>query len=88
MAVNELLTNAVLHGGGSSRLRLWLSADELVCAVDDSGDGIDDPLVGFTAPPIGSPGGYGTWLARRLFDRTEFLRSPTGGLSVLASTTS
>lgn len=86
LAVNELLTNAVLHGGGSARLRLWVGADELVCAVEDSGSGIDDPLVGYTAPPVGSVGGYGTWLARRLFERTEFSSSPTGGLAVLAST--
>ncbi len=83
LAVNELLTNAVTHGGGAARLRVWTSGADLTCVVDDAGGGVDDPLIGYAGPPPGSPRGYGMWLARRLFDRSEFLRSPTGGLSVL-----
>lgn len=81
VAVNEVLTNALVHGGGSARVRLWCRESEgLTCVVDDDGAGIDDPLVGYARP---SPGGYGAWLARRLFDRTEFISSPTGGLTVI-----
>jgi anti-sigma regulatory factor (Ser/Thr protein kinase) len=83
LAVNEVLTNAVTHGGGAARLRVWSSAPDLTCVVDDAGRGIDDPLIGYAGPSPGSPRGYGTWLARRLFHRSEFLRSPAGGLSVL-----
>jgi anti-sigma regulatory factor (Ser/Thr protein kinase) len=86
LAVSEVLTNALVHGGGAARLRVWSTEDEVTCVVDDSGDGIDDPLVGYTAPRPGSPRGYGTWLARRLFERSDFRRPPTGGLSVMLST--
>jgi anti-sigma regulatory factor (Ser/Thr protein kinase) len=85
LAVNELLTNAVTHGGGAARLRVWTSGADLTCVVDDAGSGVDDPLIGYAGPTPGSPRGYGTWLARRLFDRSEFLRSPSGGLSVLVA---
>jgi anti-sigma regulatory factor (Ser/Thr protein kinase) len=83
LAVNELLTNAVTHGGGAARLRAWSSGPDLTCIVDDAGSGVDDPLIGYAGPPPGSARGYGAWLARRLFDRSEFLRSPAGGLTVL-----
>jgi anti-sigma regulatory factor (Ser/Thr protein kinase) len=83
LAVNEVLTNSFLHGGGTARLRAWSSGDELTCVVDDEGTGIDDVLLGYAAPPPASTGGYGVWLARRLFDRSELLRSSSGGLSVL-----
>jgi anti-sigma regulatory factor (Ser/Thr protein kinase) len=85
LAVNELLTNAVTHGGGAARLRVWTSGADLTCVVEDAGSGVDDPLIGYAGPPPGSLRGYGAWLARRLFDHSEFLRSPTGGLSVLVA---
>lgn len=88
LGVNELLTNAVTHGGGAARLRVWSSGTDLTCAVDDAGSGVDDPLIGYAGPPSGSSRGYGTWLARRLFDRSEFLSSPTGGLTVLLASRS
>jgi anti-sigma regulatory factor (Ser/Thr protein kinase) len=83
LAVSEVLANAVTHGGGAARLRVWSSGADLTCVVDDAGSGVDDPLIGYAGPPTGSPRGYGTWLARRLFDRSEFLQSPSGGLTVL-----
>jgi anti-sigma regulatory factor (Ser/Thr protein kinase) len=85
LAANEVLTNALVHGGGIARLRVWVTDGELTCVIDDSGGGIDDPLIGFTGPEFGSSRGYGTWIARRLFDRSEFRRSPTGGLTVILS---
>jgi anti-sigma regulatory factor (Ser/Thr protein kinase) len=86
LAVNEVLTNAVLHGGGTGRMRVWATPDQLTCAVDDAGSGIQDLLLGYSAPPPGSRGGYGLWLARSMFDRSEFLVSPNGGVTVLLAT--
>ncbi|GAA2149300.1 ATP-binding protein [Glycomyces algeriensis] len=45
IAVTELVTNSVLHGGGSGLLRIWTEHDQLVCEVSDAGH-ISDPLLG------------------------------------------
>ena len=42
LAVNELITNAVRHGGGQGWLRLWERNGELVCEVADHGPGISE----------------------------------------------
>lgn len=87
VAVNEVLTNAMLHGGGAARLRVWTQPPGgVTCVVDDDGPGSDDVLLGFRPPRPGRAGGYGLWLARRLFERSEIARSPGGGLRVLLST--
>jgi anti-sigma regulatory factor (Ser/Thr protein kinase) len=86
LGFSELLANAMVHGGGAARVRMWTTIDELVCVVDDDGPGCDDVLIGFTRPPAGAVGGYGTWLARRLFDRVAFARSATHGLTVITTT--
>lgn len=83
VAVSEVLTNAVLHGGGGAWLRIWGRDDALICAVDDDGPGSDDPLLGHVPPPPRATSGYGLWLTRQLFDRAELARSPRGGLLVL-----
>ncbi len=79
VALNEVVTNAILHGGGDARLRLWwLGGAGLVAAVTDSGPGIDDPLVGFLPPHPAALGGRGMWMARQLFDRVELDDGPDG----------
>ncbi|GAB3969808.1 hypothetical protein GCM10027615_24820 [Plantactinospora veratri] len=40
LAVNELMTNAVRHGGGQGWLRLWRTGEILYCLVSDTGAGI------------------------------------------------
>src|SRR4029077_17915103 len=37
LAVDELATNSVCHGGGSGRLEIWRERDRLVCEVSDGG---------------------------------------------------
>ncbi|MCW3814883.1 ATP-binding protein [Micromonospora sp. DR5-3] len=69
LAINELITNAVRHGGGQGWLRLWCQAGELVCEVADHGQGISAQRLGDRnrpAPDIA--GGWGLWLARELSD--------------------
>ncbi|MGW0431329.1 ATP-binding protein [Micromonospora sp. NPDC003197] len=69
LAVNELITNAVRHGGGRGWLRLWREDSTVRCEVTDSGEGIDtDQLGQRTRPAPDTAGGRGLWLARQLSD--------------------
>jgi anti-sigma regulatory factor (Ser/Thr protein kinase) len=65
LAVHELAANAVRHGAGQGRLRLWVTAGGIRCEVTDAGtpaagaDGGDGPGPGFPGadgPGPGSPG--------------------------------
>lgn len=66
LAVYELLTNAVRHGGGTGSLRLWRDGDALVCEVRDTGEGFAGP--GAPRPSMSTPGGLGIRIAGQLTD--------------------
>jgi serine/threonine-protein kinase RsbW len=70
-AVNEIASNAIVHGRPPARLRIWLADGELTYEVSDAGDGIKDPRVGQVRPPPGAIGGRGIWLSRQICDRVE-----------------
>ena len=70
MAVNEVATNSVCHGGGGGLLRIWREPDRVVCEVSDGGL-IDRPLAGRVRPGIAQPGGRGLWLANQLCDLVQ-----------------
>jgi anti-sigma regulatory factor (Ser/Thr protein kinase) len=66
VAVNEIVTNAVRHGGGRGRLRLWRDGQRLHCQVTDSGPGMADPKRAMAERPAPETvGGWGLWLARQ-----------------------
>ncbi|MFD0972318.1 ATP-binding protein [Plantactinospora endophytica] len=71
-AVNEAMTNAVRHGGGTGELRLWRH-QHLVCEIRDRGDGFADPLptIPTSRPRPSANGGMGLWLAQELADSFE-----------------
>lgn len=72
LAINELTTNAVRHGGGRGSLRMWRQARNLVCEVSDHGDGLSSRLlVDHRRPAPDSVGGWGLWLARELSDTMD-----------------
>ena len=80
LAVDETTSNAIRHGAPPVGLRLWTSADRLVCAVTDAGAGPDDPFAGY-GPAHGddlSRGGMGVWLARQLCDHVDIGSGPDG----------
>ncbi|WP_100501646.1 sensor histidine kinase [Geodermatophilus chilensis] len=80
LAVDETTSNAVRHGGPPVGLRLWTSADRVVCSVTDHGPGLDDPFAGY-GPAHGedlSRGGMGVWLARQLCDHVDISSGPDG----------
>ncbi|MFD2767339.1 ATP-binding protein [Micromonospora eburnea] len=82
LAVNELITNAVRHGGGRGWLRLWHRAGELVCEVADHGRGISaHQLSDRNRPAPDTAGGWGLWLARELSD-TMVVDTGDGGTTV------
>jgi anti-sigma regulatory factor (Ser/Thr protein kinase) len=80
LAIDEMSSNAVRHGGPPVRLRLWASADRVVCRISDRGAGMDDPFAGY-GPAHGtdlSRGGMGLWLARQLCDNVDVIDAGTG----------
>jgi anti-sigma regulatory factor (Ser/Thr protein kinase) len=77
LAVNELATNSVRHGGGTGTLRMWTEPDVLVCEIHDAGD-IADPQEGCTPPTPDQPSGRGLWVVRQLVDLTRISSLPTG----------
>lgn len=79
IAVHELVTNAVRHGGGRGCLRLRRDGENLVCDVTDYGSGFADgvPAVG-GVPPADAPGGRGILLARHLTDTLLISDGPDG----------
>lgn len=85
VAVNELLTNAVRHGGGRGRVTLWCADDSVVCEVSDTGTGLPDTTPERPVRPVATqPGGWGLWLAEELTD-TFALITGNGGTTVRIS---
>ena len=80
MAVNELATNSVRHGGGEGTVRVWSEPGELICEVRDRGT-IEDPLAGRRRPSGEHSSGYGLWLANGLCDLVQVRTGP--GLNIV-----
>ncbi|MEV1285692.1 ATP-binding protein [Micromonospora sp. NPDC049679] len=79
LAVNELITNAVRHGGGQGWLRLWREADSVVCEVSDTGHGMGvERLTNRERPAANTAGGWGLWLAGQVTDSMVMESGPAG----------
>jgi anti-sigma regulatory factor (Ser/Thr protein kinase) len=80
VAVNEVITNAMLHGAEPIRLRVWVDGASLILEVADEGPGLHDPFAGLTAPrpEDGPEGGMGLWLATQLCDGLDILPRAAG----------
>jgi len=85
VAVNELMTNAVRHGGGIGRVTVWRAGDSVVCEISDRGAGLTRPAVSPDRPAVDVPGGWGLWLARELTDAMQ-VETGTEGTTVRIST--
>jgi anti-sigma regulatory factor (Ser/Thr protein kinase) len=59
IAVTELLTNSICHGGGTGLLRIWTEKDQLACDISDAGH-LTDPLAG--RRPVDQDRAYGRGL--------------------------
>src|SRR6266540_1683181 len=72
VAVNEIMTNAIHHGGGAGRLVLWRDDHEVHCEIVDGGPGIAAGTIdGHLPPPPDTLSGRGLWLARQICDRVN-----------------
>jgi anti-sigma regulatory factor (Ser/Thr protein kinase) len=79
LAVNEVITNVALHGGGDGRLVLRLSGGSVVCVVADSGPGVPESFRSVPAVPAAfDVGGRGVWLAYQLCDEVSMDTSSIG----------
>jgi anti-sigma regulatory factor (Ser/Thr protein kinase) len=84
IAIHELAANAVRHGAGAGRLRIWTTREELHCQVEDHGPASS------AGNPAREPGsrnladrwprdrGHGLWVVRQLTDHMT-LRSGLDG---------
>jgi anti-sigma regulatory factor (Ser/Thr protein kinase) len=79
LAVNEVVTNSVVHGGGRGALSLWRDGSSLVCEVRDGGH-IDWALVGRVAPATDSESGRGLWMVNQLCDLVQIRSFPEGNV--------
>jgi anti-sigma regulatory factor (Ser/Thr protein kinase) len=79
LAVNEVITNAVLHAGGHGRATLRLIGGWAWCTVSDSGPGLPAKYLTMPATPEAfEVGGRGVWLAHRLCDEVTVATGPIG----------
>lgn len=77
LAVTELTSNSVRHGGGGGTLQMWREDDALLVEVRDAGH-IEQPLAGRTRPGLQEPAGRGLWLVNHLCDLVQIRSAPSG----------
>ena len=79
LAASEVAANTLRHAGGTGTLRVWATAEEVICQLADPGR-IEDPLAG-RRRPASDVNGLGLWVVNQLCDLVE-LRSGAGGTTV------
>jgi len=85
-AAHELAANAVVHGAGHGRLRLWAADGFLFCQVSDGGRDAtaDQPAPpalrgdGDGAGPWPVRHGHGLWLVGQVADHVDITPGPAG----------
>jgi anti-sigma regulatory factor (Ser/Thr protein kinase) len=77
LAIDEVATNSIRHGGGKGVLRIWIEDDAVFCDVRDAGQ-VDDPLVGRRRPSPEQIGGRGMWLVNQLCELVQIRSSRAG----------
>jgi anti-sigma regulatory factor (Ser/Thr protein kinase) len=78
IAADEVLANALHHGGEKLSVQVGRVGGRFVCEISDDGPGIKDPLAGFLPPRPGHTDGAGLWVARQLTRRLELVPSQRG----------
>src|SRR5580692_7195599 len=82
LAVHELVANAIAHGAGHGRLRMWDLVGALSCEIADGGPpGTTDSAE--TANPWSAADGHGLWLVRQVADHLDLRSGPRGTRAVI-----
>jgi anti-sigma regulatory factor (Ser/Thr protein kinase) len=83
LAVHELMANAIRHGAGKGRLRVWQANGALYCRIDDEGG---PGLAGQGTSPESYPvrPGHGLWVVRQVADQMEVSPGPGGTRAIVA----
>jgi anti-anti-sigma factor len=90
LVVHELAANAIQHGAGRGRLRIWNTGTELRCEVTD--DGFDHESGGDAEAGRRDPAhwsiepGHGLWVIRQVADRASLDGSSSGTVATVAFT--
>lgn len=79
LAVNEIATNAIQHGGGEAGVTVQIETDRVVIEVSDTGPGIPTD-VPTDLPDPEATHGRGLWLANQLCDEVQLRSGATGTL--------
>jgi anti-sigma regulatory factor (Ser/Thr protein kinase) len=88
LAASEVVTNALLHGGGAATLRAWTEGGSFAVQIEDEGPGIVDALAGYRPPDPVAVNGRGLWLARQLVDLLQVAPGASGAVVRLHMATS
>src|SRR6516164_8206509 len=94
LAIHELAANAIAHGAGHGRLRMWERAGALSCEILDGGPagasgppgpaGASGPPGPFeAADPWPAADGHGLWLVRQLADQLDLRSGPRGTRAIV-----
>ena len=88
LAVHELAANAIAHGAGHGRLRMWDLARTLSCEIVDGGPAAREapPRTSETADPWPTAHGHGLWLVRQVADHLDLRSGPRGTRAVVTFT--
>ncbi|MET9700905.1 sensor histidine kinase [Streptomyces sp. NPDC006529] len=81
VAVTEIATNSIRHGGGKGTLRTWAQDATFLCEFRDAGY-IPDVMAGRVRPSAEQIGGRGLWLAHQLCDLVEIRSTPDRGTTI------
>ena len=97
LAVHELAANAVRHGAGQGRMRLWITGDGIRCEMTDAGapsagangDGDGQDIRSRDAASAGAElwpveHGHGLWLVREIADQFSLESGPSGTVAVVS----
>lgn len=79
LAVNEVATNAIQHGGGEAGVTIRVEDRQIVIEVQDDGPGIPEDVTASLPEPEATHG-RGLWLANQLCDEVDLRTGGTGTL--------
>jgi len=96
LAIHELAANAIAHGAGHGRLRMWERAGALSCEIVDAGPvgagRMTGPSPGGAGRPTGpseaadpwpAADGHGLWLVQQVADQLDLRSGPRGTRAVV-----